>query len=85
MHYEDGTEVKIGDVARSKTKEGVTHNTEIIGIVVGGQPQADTCNINVVPTAHRYVTPAGVGPWLVGGPSGNYAYTCTAKECVKVA
>jgi len=44
MHYKNGREVKLGDRFICKTPWGVT-----AGIVVGLQPQAETCNVQYVP------------------------------------
>lgn len=43
-HYRDGTEAKIGDVARGKP-----YNTEheVTGVVVGITPDSDACNLRI--------------------------------------
>jgi hypothetical protein len=66
MHYQDGTEIKIGDLARSvSSPESTKHvtTTEFMGTVSGGTPTADSCNVNLRVVACREVGPLGAGPW----------------------
>jgi hypothetical protein len=47
-HYIDGTEAKVGDIARGKP-----YNTpyEVVGVITGITPDADSCNLRIAFTA----------------------------------
>lgn len=85
MHYRDGSEVKLGDLARSVVKpENVKGYTgiELLGIVVGGTPTAESCNLQLQVVAQREVGPLGTSAWR---PS-NGTNTCVSTgDCLKVS
>lgn len=70
MHYQDGREIKIGDLARTVAnpefvKGGV--QTEYVGKVVNGVPSSQACNVSLEIVLAREVGPMGVGPWRSSG------------------
>lgn len=54
MHYRDGTEAQLGDIAKGKN-DWIGH--EVIGEVVGLIPGADLCNLQVRAIARRPGSP----------------------------
>lgn len=52
MHYKDGQEAKLGDVAKFKTyhysfADGASREVEKVGVLVSVTPGANACNGNV--------------------------------------
>lgn len=58
MHYKDGQEAKLGDVAKFKTyhysfADGASREVEKVGVLVSVTPGTNACNGNVAhPIAH---------------------------------
>lgn len=87
-HYRDGTEVKIGDIAKGK---GYNVPTEIVGTVVGITPDSKSCNIQIAhvlasdlpdvpPPDYRFYTQTCViGCGANGGASGTPKVAATAR------
>jgi hypothetical protein len=66
MHYQDGKEVKVGDLIRMVGHpEGYKTGpvTEHLGFVAGGTPSSSACNLTVVPVALRVKSPLGTSGW----------------------
>jgi len=84
MHYQDGTRVQIGDLARTISKNGKQFpDSEFLGIVISGNGNAEgTCNINMMGIAVRQVSPLGVSSWVPISTS--YPQAATAKDCALV-
>lgn len=82
MHYQDGTEVKLGDLARKTLTFGGI-GQEIIGVVVSGSPRATTCNLNMQVLVVRDISDLGTSPWRT--VNYDYPQSQNAGECVLVS
>lgn len=83
MHYQDGTEVQLGDIARTVAKPDATYSqTEQLGIVVAANPNSAGCNLHVNVFAVRDVSPMGVSPWR--SALGGFALSVTASDSLLV-
>lgn len=72
-HYNDGTPVQIGDIARGK---GYNHPFPVQGVVVGYNPAANSCNIQVALPSLGAPLDAAQSPTTypaLGGPAGPVA------------
>lgn len=84
MHYADGTPVKLGDLMRTVVKRGGLYmQQEQMGVVVGGLPESNVCNLQFQVFALREVTPMGDAQWHAAQPS--YIATVNAYECHRIA
>lgn len=83
MHYEDGTEVQLGDVCIHKSAGySPTASLETMGVVASGNSNADSCNLQVVVLAQRNISDLGNSGWRQSAQQ--YVTCVTAKECRKV-
>lgn len=93
-HYRDGTEVKLGDIAKGKgynVKNDAGELKEIVGAVVGITPDSKSCNIQIAhvvthempdaaPPDYRFYTQTCViGCGANGGASGTPKVAATAR------
>lgn len=83
MHYEDGTEAKLGDIVHVKLKEGQS-GREFIGVLVSGTTTSNTCNGQIVPTLARDVSALGTSQWAAINPP-TYPHCFTIGEARKIA
>lgn len=83
MHYADGKEVKVGDLAISAPPhQGQQNVTHLLGIVVGGNTTADSCNVQLWPLAARTCSSIGTSGWQKMETMNPWCVS--AKECTLV-
>lgn len=83
MHYQDGSEVKLGDLC-AHSSNGYSPEARLgsLGIVVSGSPQLESCNLSIMVLAQRNHSELGDSGWR---QSAQPFVTCVnAKDCMPV-